>query len=512
MILDQYGNPYNQCGPTRKFNRNAENDSLMRPWENVRNQDINELIPPRDRLNMLVFSRMLCENWSPARAISRQIPMFAVGNAWKPSINVPESDTALKAEAEMAIRQGFCNLSDIQGNDFTTVLYFLAVMLVRDGEAFYILTERKGGFPSIQLVSCHNVGQREMGEVKVAKGDYKGLMMRDGVIYNRLGTPVAYRILAKDPKNDRDVSARSMKHVMDSDYPEAIRAYPAIAHALNDGRDALQSHEWERINMLARSGKTFIEHNETGMPDTTAGGYFSDDGTTVPPENEYLKTRANSIQGGMITTVRAGSGYKLESIGHETPGEVWESFQDRIVRKLCAGVPWPYSFVWGSNPKGGGTSERREIMQARQTIEDMQSTLERHAKIIVGYAYQKMVKIGMAPATEHWYKWTFAKPPKITIDDGRVTKAQLELWRAGVISDEDLLADMGKDHDEHFRSRFQRAADKEIMFADIQKAKKVTLDPRYKGMFNMNEMTQQEAADKPEKETSNEKNDDNEDD
>jgi len=207
------------------------------------------------------------------------------------------------------------------------------------------------------------------------------------------------------------------------------------------------------------------------------------------------------MQGGTWTHFKAGSGSKLEAVIHETPGEVWESFQDRLVWKVCAGIPWPTSFVKGDYGRGGGTAERRDIMQARQTIEDMQSTLEKAARNIIGYAYKKLVKIGSITDSADWWKWSFSKPPKITIDDGRALKASIEMWRAGIISDSDLLEDMGKDHDEYWLNKFNRAADKEILFNEVQAAKGVTLDPRYKGMFNPQEINQE-----PEKEDDNEDN------
>ena len=168
-----------------------------------------------------------------------------------------------------------------------------------------------------------------------------------------------------------------------------------------------------------------------------------------------------------------------------------------LVWKLCTGVPWPTSFVKGDYGRGGGTSERRDIMQARQTIEDMQTTLEKVARNIMGYAYKKFVKMGVIPDSDDWWKWSFSKPPKVTIDDGRASKAALEMWRAGLISDEDLLADMGKDHEEYWREKFNKAADKEIAFNEIQAARQVTLDARYKGMFNMNEMGVPQEASQP---------------
>ena len=80
-----------------------------------------------------------------------------------------------------------------------------------------------------------------------------------------------------------------------------------------------------------------------------------------------------------------------------------------------------------------------------------------------------------------------------------------------MISDEDLLSDMGKDHEEFWRNKFNKAADKEIAFMEIQKSRGVTLDPRYKGMFNMNEMGAEPEKEDPETTKENEDDEDNRD-
>lgn len=482
MIVDQYGQP----AIYRRFNRSSETNTADRPWVPLRLDNIEKLITPYDRDILVSVSRGLIENWGPARAIARQIPMYSVGKAWRPTMET--SDDVVKAQSETVIRDQFCNMADLQGRDISTLFYHIAHLLVRDGEAFYLLTEWETGFPAIQVIPCHRIGQRDYGrKYKLTDGKYKGLEICEGVIRNRYGTPVAYRVLGETPEMDEDISARSMKHVYDSDYPEARRGYPALSHGLNDGRDALQAHEWERLNMLGRSAHTLIEHNETGVSDNHPQSHFDTDGDTVASGAPNDVT-TNTLFGGIYKTVRAGSGFKLESVKHDTPGETWESFQDRMIRKMCSGIPWPFSFVWEGQGKGGGTSERRDIMQARQTIEDMQCTLERHAVTIMGYAYKKLVKLGRIEDSVDWWKWSFSKPPKLTVDDGRVSKANLELWRAGILNDEDLLSDLGKDHNEHFRNRFLRAADKEMMFAEVQESKGVELDTRYKGMFTPNDM------------------------
>ena len=488
MIVDQYGQPATY---THRFNRSATNTGLDRPWMPTRLEDIDKLITPVDRRTLLAVSRSLIENYGPARSIARQIPMFSVGNAWIPSMETGDEPT--KNKAEVVIREGFCTRVDLQGRDFSTLLYHLAHLLIRDGEYFVLLSEWQTGWPAVQVIPSHRIGQRDNGDM-VESGPYVGLRINDGVVFNKAGTPVAYRFLADDPNEDFEISARSLIHRFDSDYPEAIRGYPAISHGLNDGRDALQAHEWERLKMLAVSAHTLIEHTETGVPDDDTRNHFDSNGNALA-NGTAGEISTGTLFGGIYKTVRAGTGYKLEAMEHKTPGEHFESFNDRLIHKMATGVPWPLSWIWDGHKAQGGTAERRDIMQARRTIEDMQSMIEPTAKRILGYAYQKLRKLNRVNASADWWRWSFTKPAKPTIDDGRVSKATLEMWRAGLINDEDVLAEMGKDHDDHFRQRFTNAANKELMFMETQESKGVTLDPRIKGMFTPNDTGEQKDED-----------------
>jgi capsid protein len=367
-------------------------------------------------------------------------------------------------------------------------------MRLRDGDVYYLLTETRSGFPAVQIIPGHRIGQRDRGETHVAKGKYRGKRIEEGVISDRWGRVVAYRLLGATEKDDTEISSASLKHVSKSDYPEGSRGYPDLAHGLNDGRDALQAHEWERLKMLAVSAHTLIEHNETGAANSDPRNHFEDDGSTKLASGNAGEIETGTVHGGIYKTVRAGSGYKLEALEHKTPGETWESYQNRLARKLGAGVPWPLSFYWEANGPGGGVAERRDIMQARKTVEEEQTVLAPHARTIIGYAFKKLVKLGRVEDSPDWWRWSFSMPPKLTVDDGRVSKAMLEMWRAGVVSDEDLLDEMGKDHDEFYRNKFRRAVVKEQLFEEAQEGEGVELDSRYKGMFTPNDTPDDEDS------------------
>ena len=134
-------------------------------------------------------------------------------------------------------------------------------------------------------------------------------------------------------------------------------------------------------------------------------------------------------------------------------------------------------------------------MLANQTIEDEQCAIERDAKTIMGYAYQKMVQLGKVSATPDWWRWTFNRPPKLNIHDSKYTKSQLDKHSRGIVSDDDMLADMSREPEEFWMNKFESAARKELAFVAAQEKFKVTLDPRVKGMFTPNDKGDEENDD-----------------
>jgi len=503
VILDQYGQPATwgalaeTIRATPRFS-GANNGDGDRPAVPIQLKDIQKLIPPVDRKMLVAVSRYMIERWGPMKAIGRQIPMYSVGAAFKPTMTT--DDPEVKKTAEKVMREQFWPIGDLRGSSqgMTALAYDCVHCLIRDGEFFLLLSEYSTGFPAIQFIPSHRIGcPVDMGStpVKVESGPYKGAMIEDGIITNAAGTTIAYRYLDNPevPTSYQDISARSMIHYFDSDYPEAKRGYPAMAHGLNDGRDSMQSHDWERMNMLIRSSIFAIENNMTGIADGDhPGGHFDGPAavaeTAGGPTVNYLKGPARTI------TYQAGTGQKLELLKHENPGEIYENFNDRCIRSICAGVPWPFSFVWTSTRQG--TAERREIEQARRTVVDIQATMDMVFRRITGYAYKKFVKLGMIPDSPDWWRWSFSKPPVLSIDPGRDTKATLDMHARGLLSDDELLSSLGWEGsaEEYWVAKFNAAAIKEKAFERAQADYGVTLDPRIKGMWTPNDQAPQQAA------------------
>ena len=266
-----------------------------------------------------------------------------------------------------------------------------------------MLTETETGYPQIQTIPAHRIGQRDQCEEKIREGKYKGYRISHGVIYNRQGGPIAYRFLGDTAAEDEDIPADRLILFFDPEWDDQPRGIPVFSHALNDIRDADQSEDWERLAQLINSSIVLLETNESGGLDANAPGTL-----LGGQDSESASITQEQFDGGMTRYYKAGTGGKLEAHTASRPGADWETFQDRIARKSLQGV-WPYSLVW--KPDGmNGVQERSVIEDARALIRDRQDLLEANARRIIGYAVSKAMKLGILPAYKGkdvggFFKW-----------------------------------------------------------------------------------------------------------
>ncbi len=458
-ILDQYGNPYRHS--TRFAHAATRSPMIGTQYPNVID-DIAALIPRHDRLTLQGLSRRLYTNFGVLKAAVDQKANYSVGHAWQPCFRSPDMDKA-KA-AEQWVQDSFFPLCDVRGPVFywQECLSLISQSLDRDGEAFVLLTSSKKGDARIQLIPSHRIGQRAQSDDEVDAGPYKGAKIRDGVIMNKVGRPVAYRILgdANDGSKDYDISARDLIHVYDPDYAEQERGLPAFTHALTDFLKCLQSTEFETIAMMMVSSLGLIEYNDSGMPEEDPA-FALQSGATA---EDGIQTQLYA--GGTTRYFKSNSGQKLESISHTRPGDMWERFNDRLIRSGLAGVQWPMALVWKS--PGQGTAERSEVVRARRSIEQRQATLKQVARRIVSYAVGTAFDRGeLAPFSRFW-DVDFTLPPRLTVDDGRENSALLDQIEQGALTMAEYQGFKGRTEEDHWREYWSGVATKERIRAEVE--------------------------------------------
>ena len=107
---------------------------------------------------------------------------------------------------------------------------------------------------------------------------------------------------------------------------------------------------------------------------------------------------------------------------------------------------------------------------------------------------------GVHKESADWWKWDFSTPPKLTIDDGRVTKELEALWKIGAANMRDIVSMRGKTYEEHIRERAAEVALRKLAAAEAAELYGVPVDDREMAMLTPNEMQQPRPTDDNENE------------
>jgi hypothetical protein len=98
------------------------------------------------------------------------------------------------------------------------------------------------------------------------------------------------------------------------------------------------------------------------------------------------------------------------------------------------------------------------------------------------------MKRGDLPQSPDWYQWEFSTPPKLTIDDGRITKELEALWKMGAANLRDIVSMRGKTLEAHYTERAQEVALRKLAARDAAALYGVDVDDREMSMLTPNEM------------------------
>lgn len=458
MILDQYGNPV--CSGSRNFASAADRADRSRPPEPLYKDDFDKLIPDYDRQFIVSGSRKLFQNFGPVTGALIQKADNVVGRAWSPKF--VGQDREWGAIARDWLENQWYGNCDVRGRawDFKTLLWLDSVAMGRDGDCFIYLTEGASGYPLTQRISVNRVGQRNGSSGgKVADGPYKGSKISHGVILDKFNRAIAYRVLGDTAAEDRDIPADRMIPVMDPLWHDQVRGIPSTSPAIKLIYGSLTATEREQMNQLIRASYALVEYNDTGGPNlddpSVALGQAATGDTPATPTVE-------SLAGGMIKYFRSNSGGKLETIESDTPGDMWDRFQDRVVRTFAAAINWPYELFWKANEVNAALV--RNIQErARMSVEDQQDVLKSPALFQIRYAIAKAIKVGILPKPKNaadWWKWDFQMPRKFSVDLAKDAQQRREDFKLGLCNRTGMASDMGLDaevlEDERIEEVFRR--------------------------------------------------------
>ena len=427
-ILDQSGRP------AERFARAVNRDTSRGLVFNRRDDSIRKLIPACDRRALAALSRKVVFNTYAAKACITQKAQLVIQESFMPRYHGEDASAGLRA-MDWLEDVFFSEFDYIQSRKWRPFWETISKSIDRDGEAFILKPIRPGdGRHAITPIPAYRV--RSDSPSYIMGGENDGARLDDGIGYDASGRVVFYRVFSGD-KDYEDIPVDRMVHIYDQDFTEQRRGYPAFSHALSDILSGLQSKELEILRQILVSNILLTNRGMRTPQSTDAGFEGVVNSTTgqeivreqVAPGIYYL----NSDQEIDVTT-------------QKTPGKIWQDFQDALVKEAVVGAGWPASMVGMSPPQG--TAVRGEIVRARLSVRNRFRTLSEAAIQVLTWGLADP----RAPRVESM-RWSVTRPARLTLDDGREERADLDKVLAGAMSEEEFQANRGKSLREHMTER-----------------------------------------------------------
>jgi len=399
------------------------------------NGDLLDLMSRHKTLLLRSDARYIYTSNSTVSGAVKQKGGKVYGESWRFQSHSEDKEFVKEVEADMASIDG---LLDIRGPAFSfrRNVKIESKSLDVDGDYFVLLTENKNGFPRLQYLEAHRIGCSPYDTSdRVESGTYRGLKIKNGIIYNEYGTEVAYRVITENGDDHMDVSARDMVHVVDPDWFSQGRGVPAIASGMLDWYDLAEVRDYEKIAQKVNAAITLKEKSETGTRDMGRSIINGQYGSTQAPFQSEL------LAGGTIRHLKNSA--SLEAHESSRPSEGFLKFSDKIEAGAFLGMEWRREMLDSSAVGGAGVRAfQRDI---NDSINDRFECIARFKKRMALYVIAKRAKQGIYTLPDDWYKCSFTKPREFTVDDGNSRKADRDDIRAGVASVPEILARRGHD-------------------------------------------------------------------
>jgi len=292
-----------------------------------------------------------------------------------------------------------------------------------------VLTENAEGYPLIQIVEAHRIRTRSSENVVVG-GPFDGAPIIDGVIVDRYRRPIAYRIADDNGNPIEDISARDMLLTFQPRFASQVRGFPELAAAVFPMQDLQESRGFELLAQKAASAWALIEENESGSSDT-AKSVIKTAVTRDSTTQQKTASMVEKLEGGSIRYFKAGSQSKLSAFSYDRPGANVMAYQEQVLRDVFAGMGWSHFFTLDPS-KVGGASMRIIVERINRTIRVKQRMAAKAARRVHGYAVAKLMKIGVLPWNDDWFKWEYQFPAEITADKKYDSDVTIQELAAGV--------------------------------------------------------------------------------
>jgi lambda family phage portal protein len=430
----------------------AQANRLFQPKTNEQPAESPQTV--RARHTMMYEARDLIANFSAIAGIPEKYALSCTPNEWSPATGDRDYDRKVSDYFH-----AWCKKADVTGrHSFRQLVGMALQMRPVDGDCGFALRSTRDGI-RLQLVPADLIGNPQ-----------EGAMLEnyiDGIVLDKFGTPVAYRIFHRDRNGSytdpEDVPARAFCHYFDPFRADQYRGVSEFHAVINTARMLKGILDAEQVGVRFASQQAALVFNERGSASPRQA--FSPVPSITLENGQQRKDELSDV--GMIKYFNTSD--KVE-VMPSRPSSAFTGFVEHLMDEIAMGLGIPRGVLFGTQGYKG-PNVRAEFAQADRVWDRQRGILTDKvldpikndvllAAIASGELDMPPAKDGETPAqalrraTKGEWRW----PARMTIDVGRESAANLNEHRQGIKSGQQIAAEQGTDFESVLEQKAIEAA------------------------------------------------------
>jgi capsid protein len=426
---------------TALFSYNAaQTNRLYAPMQYGQPSESSQTV--RERVVMMWEARNLVENCPEVKEVSRKFGNYLTPTEYSPATGDRDYNATVGEWFHT-----WCKQADATGrNSFRKLVQLAAENRPVDGDCGFVI-RRVGDGLKLQLVPATRIGNpNEMG---LDSENYF-----EGVITNEFGVPVAYRIYRVTREGvyfgAEDVPAGNFCHYFDPFRVDQYRGVTDFHAAIQTARMLHEILQAEKAGVRFASQQAALVFTDRGT--ANARNLFTPTPSAVLPSGQQQKNELSEV--GMIKYL--GQADRVETMPAR-PSTAFTGFIAHLMHELSIAVGIPKGVLFGTQDYAG-PSVRAEFAAADRVFARHQGVLVdkvldpiKNAVILDAIARGEIpappARAGETPvqALKRATRGEWRFPPKLTIDVGRESAANMNENRQGAKSLQEIAAEQGTD-------------------------------------------------------------------
>ena len=397
----------------------------------------------RSRVVMMWEARELVENVPQARAISRKFGQFLTPTEY----SAATGDKAYNGQINEYFHN-WCKHCDISGrHSFRKLIQLACEERPVDGDCGFAIRRIDEGL-KIQIVPATRIGNPN--EIGAESNNYY-----QGVIVDDFGRPVAYRIYRVTREGvyfgAEDIPAASFCHYFDPFRSDQMRGVTDFHCSERTIRMLNEILEAEKAGVRFASQQAALVFSDRGSANPR--NLF----TPGPPTQTLPNGQEQQNEFSQVATIRYfGTADKVE-VMPSRPSNAFAGFIGHLMHEIAIGTGIPQGVLFGTEDYSG-PSVRAEFAAADRVFSRHQGVLTdkvldpiKNAVLLDAIARQELppppLQSGetMVQALRRATRGEWRFPPKLTIDVGRESAANMAENRQGAKSLQEIAAQEGTD-------------------------------------------------------------------